>query len=48
LDWVVDEIAEENGIDQTSEVAEQTAEKLDSFVDELANATGEDIFCFYF
>ena len=48
LDWIADEIVDENGIDQTNEIAERTAEKLDSFVDELANATGDDVFCFYF
>ena len=48
LDWVLDAIIDEGGIDETSGVAEQLVEKLDGFIDGLANATGDDVYCFYF
>ena len=48
LDSVIDEIVDEDGIEETDQVAEHMTEKLESFIDGLANATGDDILCFFF
>ena len=48
FDWIIDEIVDEEGVEDTNEIAERLVEKLDDFIDGLANATGDDVYCFFF
>ena len=48
LDWVIDEIIDEKGIEETDQIAEELVETIDSFGEDLCATTGEDVFYFHF
>ena len=48
FDYVIEDIMGDEGIEDSEKIAERMVESIDDFVDGLANATGDDILCFFF
>lgn len=48
FDHLIDDIMLEEKIEDSEKIAEKLVEEIDDFVDGLANATGDDVLCFFF